>query len=219
MANPVKPTLKTELVPLVLIAIVIIGGFLLYPLLPDRVPTHWNFRGEVDDWSSREFATFLFPSIIIGIYIMMMLLPYLDPRKERYAEFAKVYHIFKNLLVAVFAVLYFVTSLAAIYPSIRVEIVVPFLIGGLFIVMGNYMAKIKSNWFIGIRTPWTLSSETVWQKTHRLGGKLFVAMGIVFIFMAFLPTTIGFSVFIGSLLAATFTPIIYSYILYRRERQ
>ncbi|OGY48164.1 MAG: hypothetical protein A2840_02275 [Candidatus Buchananbacteria bacterium RIFCSPHIGHO2_01_FULL_47_11b] len=218
MANPVKPTVKTELVPLLLIAAVLIGGFILYPLLPDQVPTHWNFRGEVDDWSSREFATFLFPTIIIGMYIMMLLLPYLDPKKERYAEFAKVYHIFKNLLVATFTVLYFITSLAAINQSIRVEILVPLIIGGLFVVMGNYMAKIKRNWFIGIRTPWTLSSEAVWQKTHQLGGKLFVLLGVAMIVVAFLPNTISWNIFIGSLVTVALTPVVYSYILYRRER-
>ena len=92
------------------------------------------------------------------------------------------------------------------------------LFGGLFVVMGNYMAKIKRNWFIGIRTPWTLSSEAVWQKTHQLGGKLFVLLGVAMIVVAFLPNTISWNIFIGSLVTVALTPVVYSYILYRRER-
>lgn len=95
----------------------------------------------------------------------------------------------------------------------------PFLVGIMFIIMGNYMGKIRPNWFMGIRTPWTLSSDEVWNKTHRLGGKLFVLAGALLILVAFLPGSVTLVTLIIGVAAVVIIPTVYSFILFKREKK
>jgi len=216
MSSPIKTTFKTEILPIVLILLSIAASFYFYANFPDRVPTHWGLNGEVDGWSSKAFAAFFFPGLVLGIYLLFLGIPYLDPKKDRYAEFAKPYHIFKDFMVAFMTLTYFYTGLYGIGYQLPVTMVIPPAVGVLFLVIGNYLGKIKSNWFMGIRTPWTLSNEEVWNKTNRLGGKLFILSGLFMIFGAVLPPAIFFTTFIVVILVASLVPVIYSYILYRK---
>jgi len=95
MSNPIKPTIKTEFFSLALLILTAAASVFFYNNLPERIATHWNFAGEVDGWGSGPMQAIIFPLIIIGMYFMFLLIPYLDPRKERYEQFSKVYHIFK----------------------------------------------------------------------------------------------------------------------------
>lgn len=219
MPSPIKPTIKTEILPIILVLIAVVSSFYFYSNFPERVPIHWNFKGEVDNWGSPELAAFLFPSIIIGIYLLFLVMPYIDPKKDRYKQFRKVYHIFKTLIIVLMAVIYFIASLNALGYNISVGIWIPVLVGLLFIIIGNYMAKIKPNWFMGIRTPWTLSSEEVWNKTHRLGGKLFIIAGILMLLQIFIPTSWRMPIFIVMIVMITLGTIGYSYLLYRAEEK
>jgi len=214
--NPIKPTLKTEIIPIILILLGGAASFYFYANFPDKVPTHWNYKGEVDAYSGKAFGAFFFPALNLGIYLLFLGIPYLDPRKSRYQEFAKVYHIFKAIFVLFMTLLYFYTGLAGLGYPVSIGVVIPAAVGILFIVIGNYTAKIKSNWFMGIRTPWTLSNEEVWNKTHRLGGKIFILLGLIMIFGTFLPGEIFWKVFIISVIGGSLIPIIYSYLLYRK---
>ncbi|MFA6254535.1 MAG: SdpI family protein [Patescibacteria group bacterium] len=218
MANPIKPTFKTEIIPIVLIILSVLASFYFYANFPDKVPTHWNYKGEIDGWSGKTFAAFFFPGLNLGMYLLFLVFPYLDPKKDRYAEFAKVYHVFKGLMVAVMTAIYFYVGLAGLGYELPVTMVIPPAIGILFVVLGNYMGKIKSNWFMGIRTPWTLSSEEVWNKTHRLGGKLFMIMGLFMIFGAILPPAIFWWLFVAGIAIVSLVPMVYSYLLYRKNR-
>ena len=219
MSNPVKPTIKTEILSIIIILLAVISSFYFYAHFPEQVPIHWNVSGEVDNYGSRALGAFLFPGIILGMYLLFLALPYLDPKKERYLEFRKVYHIFKAFLVLFMAVIYFISSFNALGYNIPVQFWVPVLVGLLFIVIGNYMSKIKPNWFIGIRTPWTLSSEEVWNKTHRLGGKAFIIGGGLMMLIALVPLPWIMPLFAIMLLTVVLGPGVYSYILYAREQK
>ena len=219
MANPIKPTFKSEVLPAFLILISIIASFYFYAHFPPIVVTHWNFAGQPDGWSSAGFAAFFLPILLVGMYLLFLAIPYLDPKKDRYEQFRKPYHIFKAIIIAVMVIIYFIASLSGIGYPLNASLWVPFIIGLLFIVMGNYMGKIKPNWFMGIRTPWTLSSEEVWNKTHRLGGKLFIIGGLLMLAQGFLPDSWRLPVLIFIILLLTVGTFGYSYLAYLKENK
>ncbi|PIR13762.1 hypothetical protein COV49_01035 [Candidatus Falkowbacteria bacterium CG11_big_fil_rev_8_21_14_0_20_39_10] len=217
--NPIKPTIKTELPPIILILVTFLSSFYFYARFPEQVPTHWNMAGQVDDYSPRAFAAFFFPALALFMYILFLILPHLDPRKERYAQFKRIYHIFKTLIVAMMALIYFIVGFSGLGYNISVSLWMPVLIGLLFIVMGNYLSKIKPNWFMGIRTPWTLSSEEVWNKTHRFGGKIFILGGLLMILEPLLPTNFQLAVFIITMVIILAGTVGYSLIAYLQEKK
>jgi len=217
MSSPIKPTFKTEIIPIGLILIAFVASFYFYANFPDQVPTHWNFQGTADNYSNKTFGAFFFPWLILAMYVMFIIFPNLDPKKDRYQQFTKVYHLFKNTLILVMVSIYFISSLIGMGYNLPISILIPGIIGLLFIILGNYMGKIKRNWFMGIRTPWTLSNEEVWNKTHRLGGKIFIAMGVIMLAGSFIPNESLFGlIFIIGVLITALVPIIYSYRLYKK---
>ncbi|MDO8592186.1 MAG: SdpI family protein [bacterium] len=219
MANPIKPTIKTEFFPLALLLLTVIVSVFFYNKLPERVATHWNFAGRPDGYGSGQTQAIVFPLMAIGMYLLFLLIPYLDPKKERYEQFSKTYHIFKSIILASVVIIYLVIGLNGLGYNLPVGVIVPGLVGLLFMVLGNYLGKIKMNWFMGIRTPWTLSSEEVWNKTHRFGGKMFMLAGLLMIAQIFLPPNWRLPVFIISLAVVIFGTIGYSYVVYLREKK
>ncbi len=219
MSNPIKPTIKSEFFSLAMIILTCASAVFFYNNLPARIVTHWNFAGQPDGWGSGPMQAIFFPLMIIGLYIMFLLIPYLDPKKERYEQFNRVYHIFKNIILALMVIIYFLMCFNGLGYNLPVGIIVPILIGILFIVMGNYMAKLKRNWFVGIRTPWTLSSEEVWNKTHRFGGKMFILAGFLMIAEVVLPNSWKLAVFIAAMVVLLFGTMGYSYIVYLQEKK
>ena len=217
--NPIKITIKSELFSLIIVAISIIASFYFYAHFPATVVTHWGFNGKPNGWSGRGFAAFFLPVLLIGIYLLFLFLPQLDPKKERYAEFAKVYGIFKNFILFFLLAIYFIASLNNINYNLDVNIWVPAGVGLLFIIMGNYLGKLKPIWFVGIRTPWTLSSETVWNKTHRFGGKIFILGGLLMIVAGLAPLAWRLPLFIADIIILIFGTVIYSYIVYLQEKK
>jgi uncharacterized membrane protein len=219
MNNPSKPNFKTEIMPLICIIFAILSGVYFYFHLPAKIPIHWNFAGEVDGWGSGHSHAIFFPALVVGMYLLFLFLPYLDPRKEKYEQFAKVYHIFKGIIIFVLTLIYFLTSLVGLGYTINIGIVTPLLIGSMFLLMGNYMGKLKSNWFVGIKTPWTLSSEVVWNKTHRLGGKIFMLSGILIMIDSIAPMAFRLPIFIFTMVFMLFGTIGSSYVFYLIENK
>ena len=213
-----KPTIKTEIVSIILLIIMAIGAWYFYQNLPEVVPSHWNFAGEIDGYSSRTVAAVAIPLLALGMYALFLILPYFDPKREHYENFGKVYAIFKTAILALLAILYFAANLNGLGYNVPIGTLTPILIGGLFIVIGNYLSKVKSNWFVGIRTPWTLSSEEVWNKTHRVSGKLFMLVGLIFILEPFMPPSFRAPIFIASMVILLVGTIGYSYWEYRKEK-
>ncbi|PLX27260.1 hypothetical protein C0583_04475 [Candidatus Parcubacteria bacterium] len=216
--NPIKPTIKTELFAVLLIILACLSSIYFYSVFPSKVPIHWNIEGQVDNYSSKEIGAFLFPVVILAMYLMFILIPYLDPKKNRYDEFRKTYHIFKNLMILFMTITYFVASFSAIGIGMSISTWIPIMVGMLFVVLGNYMSKIKPNWFMGIRTPWTLSSEEVWNKTHRFGGLVFILGGLVMMFMPIYPNNIKMILFITIVLLMSLGTTLYSLYLFLKEK-
>lgn len=219
MPSPIKPTWKTEIVPAALVAACAALSVYFYARFPVRVASHWNFSGQVDGYSGRAVGAFAVPASLAAMYLLLLGLPHLDPKRERYAEFARVYHIFKAVIMAFLAAIYVASGLFNLGYPVKIGILVPFLIGAMFILLGNYMGKIKNNWFMGIRTPWTLSSENVWNKTHRFGGRAFIFFGLLLMVSPWLPEAAAMVAFISGLLLVTVGTMAYSYLLYSRERK
>ncbi|MFA7654014.1 MAG: SdpI family protein [Candidatus Magasanikbacteria bacterium] len=217
--NPTKPTLKTEIIPLLLIVFCFVASFYFYAHFPQRIATHWGFNGEPNGWSSALFAAFFFPFLNLGMYLLFLVIPFLDPKKDRYAEFTKAYHIFKGFIIGLLAIVYFMVGLNGIGYYVPVGSITPVMVGLLFIIIGNYLNKFKSNWMMGVRNPWTLSSETIWNKTHRLAGKIFILAGIAMTSEAWLPIWLQLPIFITIITAVAIIPNVYSYILYRAEQK
>lgn len=168
---------RSELLPLFLIAVMFILGAIAWPQSSDRIPIHWGISGQPDNYAGK-IGLFYLPLTALGVYALLIFLPVIDPRRRNYEKFKGSYLIIRIVLILVFACIQVFTVLWALGIDAKINIVVPVIVGLLLIVMGNYMGKFKPNWFLGIKTPWTLSSDESWNKTHRLGGWLFVLYGL-----------------------------------------
>ncbi|MGI6119262.1 MAG: SdpI family protein [Desulfosporosinus sp.] len=198
----------------------IIFGFALgayfYPSLPDRVPIHWNASGEIDGYGSKLFGAFGLPGISLAMYIMFLILPYIDPRRKNYTGFRSTYQFLKYLLILFFLGLEVMTLLIASGIMVNKPIFIQVAVSLLFILLGNVMGRFKHNYFIGIKTPWTLANEEVWRNTHRLAAPLWVFGGIINILLAFLGADFNGIAFIIIMLVITIVPAVYSYIAYQQ---
>ena len=208
--------LKKEWYILLLILATFLIGLYFYPDLPAKVPTHWNIRGEIDGWSTKTFAVWFFPLLNLGIYFMMLLLPRIDPRRDNYKRFEGPYNLIRLALHIFFAFVYLLSLYAAFGHEVKVDILVKSSMSLLFIILGNYMAKIKHNYFVGIKTPWTLASEEVWTKTHRFAGPFWVSAGVLGLALSFVRATWAGYLFFGAIMIMVFIPMIYSYIIFKR---
>jgi uncharacterized membrane protein len=210
-------TKNSIIVSIVLIAIATIAGIALYSQLPDPMPSHWDAAGNVNDYMPKFWGAFLMPLISIGLLFLLIAIPSIDPLKANIALFRGLYNLFITLVIGFMLFIYGLTLASALgYPFNMTTFMMPAM-GLLFIGAGYMMGKSKRNFFIGIRTPWTLSSENVWNKTHQLGKWMFFGAGIVTILSTLFGPS-GFTVMIPALLLAAFVPIVYSYILWRQEQ-
>lgn len=214
-----KYSLKSEILPLLTIVFAWALGFYFYAHFPDRVVTHWNFAGEPNGYSGKAMGAFLIPGLLTGMYVLFLALPFLDPKRNRYEAFAGVYQIFKTAIIAALFAVFLVTGLNNLGAPVNINTTVPIIVGILFIVLGNFMGKVKQNWFVGVRLPWTLSSENVWNKTNRFGGWSMMAMGIIFLFTPLFPKSIAMFLFLGAVVLMTVGTTVYSYWLYRKEQK
>ncbi|MEO7823040.1 MAG: SdpI family protein [Gemmatimonadaceae bacterium] len=205
-------------IPLLIVAAALIASAVVYPDLPERMPTHWNLNGEIDGWSPRAWGAWLIPTLIAFLWALMRWLPSIDPRGKNYVKFGGA---FEGIMLAVMLFMLLVHGLmlraAPGYP-VAMERVMPAGIGILFIVIGNLLPRARPNWFVGIRTPWTLSSDRVWEKTHRVGGRLFVAGGIILSLSTFLGAGWSRVVLIAVVVVCSLGAVVYSYVEWRKEK-
>jgi uncharacterized membrane protein len=196
-----------------------IFGYFLYPYLPERVPSHWNISGQVDGYNSRTFHITFFPSMILGLYVLMSFAPVIDPRSENYKKFQGVYEAFRLVMVGFLLILYVATTLFALGYPLSISKIVRFAIGVLLVFIGNYFGKIRHNYTFGIKTPWTLASEEVWNKTHRISGPLWVIAGVVWMLSIFIAEKPSFVISMGALFLVSLYGSIYSYILFQKLKK
>jgi uncharacterized membrane protein len=209
--------LKSEILPLLIVLATTIIGLYFYMHFPERVVTHWGFNGEPNGYSNKAIGAFLCPFISIFMYILFYFLPILDPKKENYPKFSKSYFLIRNYLLIFILLFSILIGMYNLGFDLSIGKSISILVGILFIAIGNSIKDIQQNFFIGIRTPWTLSSEKVWDKTHLLFGKLFSLFGVIIILVPFLNKTLGTIIFILGLVILIVGSIGYSYYLYKKE--
>lgn len=199
----------------ILILLPALAGLLLWGQLPEKMPTHWGFDGQVDGWSGKAFAVFGTPLILLGIHWLMVALVFLDARNRDQPVKAV------NLILYIFPILSWLSSGMIYATSMGIELDIStwavVLIGVLFLVIGNYFPKMKRNYTMGIRVPWTVSNEENWVKTHRFGGKVWVIGGLAMIVSAFLPSALLPIFLIVFVVLIGVAPILYSYLYYRKQ--
>lgn len=211
-------TYKTSIIVLVLIAVAVTAGALLWNQLPEQMASHWNVDDEVDGYMPKFWGVFLMPVVTLGMFGLFLLLPNVDPLKANIAKFRGAFNLFILLITVFMLYIHGLTMAWSLgYRNFRMSAaMLPFL-GALFMFIGYMLRQAKRNFFIGIRTPWTLSSDTVWDKTHRLGSILFMASGVLAIAGSFLGGTAAFWLLFIPLTGSTLFLVVYSYVLYRNE--
>lgn len=215
-----KMSKKAKIISLILAVSPLIAYICLYSKLPDQVPMQFGFDGSVNRYGSKLELSML-PLITLGTYLLLLVVPKIDPRKSNYRKFEKSYGIIILATLLLLNVGFLSIVLSVFNPdTLSIAKLIFGLVGIVFIVIGNYMPTIKPNFFVGIKTPWTLSSDTVWIKTHRLGGYAFIGMGICFLLTIFFTNKIV-SIVLSMILPGILVliPMVMSYIYYRKEKK
>jgi uncharacterized membrane protein len=210
-------TRNTIYVTIFLIAFAIVFSLSVYSRLPDQMASHWNTANQVDGYISRFWGAFLMPVISVGMLLLFLIIPQIDPLKANIAKFREYFNAFTALIVGFMVYMHVLTMLWNLgYDQFNMGAVMLPALGLIFVFAGIMMRKAKRNFFIGIRTPWTLSSDYVWDETHRLGSTLFIASGILAMLGAFFPDYAIWFILVP-VLGSTLFLLVYSYVLYQRE--
>ncbi len=215
-----RPTFRTEFLPILMILAAWGLVFWYWPQLPDPVPTHWGIDGRPDDWMPRLWGALIGPLAATLVYLVLTLSPLIDPRSRNWAAFGGIYPVIKTGVTALMLFITYLALSAAASADQSLHVTRLLVgIGLLFVVLGNYLPKVRSNFFVGIRTPWTLSSDEVWVRTHRLAGKLMVIMGFAIMLSIWLPLNWAFGVVMGSTIGLVVVTFGYSYWLFRQPNR
>lgn len=209
--------MKKHVLPLTMIGLLILAWIIAFPKLPEQVPIHWNVSGEANGFASKLNAMFSTLGIMVILYLSMAFLPKVDPRKKNYKYFSKSYHIMLNAILGVLFAINIMMLVNAVGYDVPIGSIGPLVVGIIFMVLGNYMPQVRSNFFIGIRTPWTLSSDEVWKKTHRATSKIFFFGGLIMILTIFTPAFWKEAVLFGIIAITIVAPYVYSYLVFRKN--
>jgi uncharacterized membrane protein len=212
-----KVTWQTELPQWVILAGMFILALITWHSAPGQIPVHWNLAGEVDRYGGKFEGLLAIPLLALAIYLLLLFLPRIDPGRANYARFAGVYTTFRIAILVLLALVYAVVHLWIRQRPVNVSVVMPAFIGGLMVVLGSLLGKIRPNWFVGIRTPWTLSSKTSWTRTHRLGGWLFLLVGLATLVSGAISAPVAFYVLMGGLGLTVVWTVVYSYVVWRGD--
>ena len=207
---------KSKIIILGIIALSFILGIFLYPQMPDKMASHWNIDGQVDSYMSKFWGVFLMPIISVGLLFVFMLIPKIDPLKENIEKFRKYFDKFIILIILYLSYIHFLSIVWNLGAKFDMGQFIMPAMGILFYYIGVLIQNSKRNWSIGIRTPWTLSSEKVWDKTHKIAGKLFKVAGIIAFLGIFFSRNAIFFVIVPVILIIVYT-FIYSYFEYKKE--
>jgi uncharacterized membrane protein len=206
----------SDLVLEILAAIPLIFGALRFNALPDQVVSHFDVSGQPNGYMSKLTFLMVFGIISLALPLLMKLLPLLDPRGEHYAKFGRAYEVIRYAITLFFTSVTGVVLYYSLYGTVQMQKFVLVGMGILFAIVGNYFGQIRFNYMVGVRTPWTLANEEVWRRTHRLSGPIWVIGGLVLVFAAFLPGILAAFVTGIDIAFMVLTPIVYSYLSYRK---
>jgi uncharacterized membrane protein len=202
----------------IVVAAMFVFSLAALPFMPNPSPIHWNAAGQVDGYGSPLLAAMLAPLVALAIVALMPLLPKIDPRRESYASFAGSYRLIMTALVLFFALVHVIVVGAALGWPVSIPRAMMLGLGVLFGLIGNELGRVQPNYFVGIRTPWTLADPENWRRTHRVGGRMMTGAAVALLALGLLaPAQLGFTLGIGAILAASIGSIAYSYWLWRRQ--
>ncbi len=188
-----------------------------YPRLPAQVATHWGIEGQADGWSTPLVAVLIVPVATIVLAGVMLAAPLIDPRRESWQLHGRTYWRVINLVLCFFLVIHLLVIGEGLGWGLPVARVIPMVVGGLLVLIGNLLPRLQPNWFMGIRTPWTLSSDEVWRRTHRLGGGMMVLAGLLLVAGGFVARGLGFVLIVALVGCCVLVPVVYSWLLWRRS--
>lgn len=206
-----------DLLILAVAAVPILLAIGFYDRLPESLAVHFNLRGEADGYQGKLSFLLTYGLLMTVMPWLMKLLPAIDPKRENYAKFNDIYELFRLLITLVLSGLLGIVIAYNLGYQVRIQMIVLLIIGGLWIIIGNYLGRIRFNYFVGIRTPWTLANEEVWRRTHRLAGPLWMEAGLIAILAAFLPGIVavwGLGIALG---LSVVIPTVFSYLFYRQQ--
>lgn len=207
----IKKNLKTMILTSIIILSPILIGLLLWDKLPEQVATHFGANGVADGWSPKGVAVFALPFFLLLVHWFCMAFTSVDPKNQNFSD--KVIMLVMWICPVVSIVGNGATYLYALDNTVNTVPFAMLLVGSAFIVIGNYMPKMKQSYTIGIKIPWTLNSEENWYRTHRLAGYLYLFAGIATIIGGFVQQ---FWLFIIAMILSTLVPVVYSFILYKK---
>ncbi len=214
-----KTTVQSELPLITIILVPFIYLAYVWEKLPEKVPMHWNMEGEIDRYGDKS-ELILIPLLLpLLIYVLFTIIPKIDP-KDKLKYMGKKYTVLKTVLTVFMSALSMMIIYAAMNESFYNPNYILLLIGVLFAILGNYFKTLRANYFIGIKTPWTLENETVWKETHKLAGKIWFIGGLMIIFGSLiLDKTANTVLFVTITVTITLIPVVYSYFKYQRVTQ
>jgi uncharacterized membrane protein len=213
-------TRTTTIIVLILIAAATIAGVVFWNQFPEPMASHWNVNDQVDGYMPKFWGVFMMPLINLGLFLLFLVIPLIDPLKANIAKFRGVFNVFIAFIIGYMTYVHALTLLWNLgYTDFGIGNAMLPAIGLLFIVVGFLIRKSKRNWFIGIRTPWTLSSDRVWDETHRVGGILFIISGVAAVVGGFFGGMVAFWSLLIPVLVSVLFLVIYSFVLYQRETE
>lgn len=203
---------------ILLCVISFIGHLIIFPKLPETIPVHWNASGEINGYGSRLTDLFM-GALPLMLCILMYIIPVLDPRRKSYEKHQKAYGMMIIFITVVMIGVSWLTAFVALGYNLDVERIIPMGVGVLFIIIGNYMPQLRSNYFVGVRTPWAIENTWVWRKTQKMGGITFVIMGAVIFITVFLPPSFQAGILLTVILGGVVWNYLYSYLVYIKAKK
>jgi uncharacterized membrane protein len=202
-----------EILPIAMVVFSAIIGALIYSKLPQTIPSHWNASGVIDSWMEKNMAVLFFPGLILLIYFLMVILPFVDPLKKNYRKFLEDYFWFRTITLILLFLLYLFSLLVAVGFEVNIIYFIIPVMSVYIIYLGFFLPNVKRNYFVGVRTPWTIYSDKVWDKTHEFSGKLFIIAGLLSILGLF-NLEYAFAIFLSIFILAAITAVSYSYYIF-----
>ncbi|RXZ00481.1 SdpI family protein [Fictibacillus sp. S7] len=210
--------MKKHVFPILIILAAAAIWLVFYSQLPSQLPIHWGPNGEVDGYAAKFSAMAMSLGLLIFVYLSLYSLPKIDPKRENYKKFSRSYSAINYCLMALFFVINLMIIGSGLGYSPSMKLIMPIILGCLFIILGNYMQQVKQNWFFGIKTPWTLSDEEVWKKTHRFSAKLFFATGIIIILSLLAPSEWRSYLIFPVIVVSSLLSIASSYYFFKKNQ-
>ncbi len=208
--------MKKHFLPLLIILATLGIGLWAYPQLPDIVPSHWGPDGEIDGYSNKNTILWIMPGIMLLIYLLLLFLPKIDPNRASQPRNQKVLVLINTLVMVILLGIHCLIISEWLGFGFDMSKLAPVIVGAIFLVIGNFMPRVQHNYFVGIRTPWTLANEEVWRKTHLFSGRVFVVTGLLLLLSLLLPSSWQLYSLLTLIIGSTLVILGSSYYFYKQ---